>query len=292
MNLHGEIISWELASGTRMTHTALKAALATAGFDEKLARDMQPRNAFARACGDLADARIIRKLDEDEELLKFQFTKEQATGSGDVKRLAYDYEAVLVLNKRTGDVTCTDNPALGVKAAALVKAESETRKTCDISRILFRLFEANSDLFPVRSQGGVYFMPIRFQAFLTQIEKFLAEVPDACLRRFPVPAGYSDSCERSIKESVEMGLDRIIRDHVDAINEFDGKTRASTVEKMVERVNNTRFKVEAYADYLADKQAELLAKVAEAKTILKAKVMALAAAPAEAPAPEGELATA
>ena len=60
VELHGEIITWSCAGGA-IRHFELVDALSASGLDPKAARDMLPRNAFARACRKLAEARIIRR---------------------------------------------------------------------------------------------------------------------------------------------------------------------------------------------------------------------------------------
>lgn len=289
--MHGEIVSWDVASGTKVTYAAMKAALLAAGLDEKVAKELAPRNAFARACSDLATARVIRRVDETAAEMRFQFTKEESdTSDPNQKRLRYDFEAVLTLNKASGRVECSDNPALAAQAELMVKAESEVRYNCDITRVVQRLFELNADLFPVRSQGGCYFVPAKFDEFCGRVEHFLGSVGGS-LRRFPVPAGYSKSGDRSVKESVEEGLRAVVADHLTSIAAFDDKTRDSTLEKMVERINTTRFKAEAYASFLDDKKAEIEDELKAARAALRLKITELGKGtrvpePAVAPAAE------
>ena len=51
--LHGEIITWNCA-GAAIRHSELVEALSRSGLDPRVAREMLPRNAFARACKKLA----------------------------------------------------------------------------------------------------------------------------------------------------------------------------------------------------------------------------------------------
>ena len=59
--LLGEVIAWT-CPGTSVKFTALLDALRSADLDESVARAMQPRHAFARACKKLSDSRIIRQV--------------------------------------------------------------------------------------------------------------------------------------------------------------------------------------------------------------------------------------
>ena len=63
--LLGEVITWT-CSGVAVTHPALVAALADAGLDDGVARELAPRHAFTRACKKLSDQRIIRQVGEDD----------------------------------------------------------------------------------------------------------------------------------------------------------------------------------------------------------------------------------
>lgn len=267
---HGEIVSWEVTNGMKVRFDDLKAAIAAAGLNPKLVREMHPRNAFARACCDLSERRVIRKLAESTSTLTFQFTREATVDGAAGKRFEYDYEATMILHKATGLVECADRPDLAAEATALVKAESEIRYASDITSVAQRAFEQSADLFPVRAQGGCYFCPAAFTDLLDRVEHFLSLVGGG-LRRFPIMAG-SKGGDRSVKESVEDGLAGVIREHVLAIDKFDETTREDTLKKMADRIMATRFKVEAYADFLADARAELLTKLEAAKDTLREKV--------------------
>jgi hypothetical protein len=266
--IHGEIVSWDIPNGTKVTHAALLAALDAAGFDRKVSRAMAPRNAFSRASGSLADKRIIRKLEDSEGFLKFQFTAEQKDATG--SRLEYNYEAVLTLDKKTGIVHCPDSAALATAAQAAINAEMDIRYTNDITTIAGKLIAANADLFAIRQQGGCYFVPAVHIPFIDRIEQFLVAVGGG-IRRFPVPIG-TPSGDRSVSESVRDGLKWWVGQHEEAIAAFDASTRDSTLEKTVERINNTRFKLEAYSSFLIDQKDEIEAAIREAKRKLREKI--------------------
>src|SRR4051795_12148817 len=110
VELHGEIITWNCA-GTAIGHSELVAALRDSGLDPGGAREMLPRHAFARACRKLSEARIIRKVDEDETSIRFQFTAERREGG----HFQYDLETMLTLRKADGAIEC-DLPGLATLA--------------------------------------------------------------------------------------------------------------------------------------------------------------------------------
>ena len=153
--LLGEVISWT-CSGVTVTHPALVESLTAAGLDPAVARELAPRHAFTRACRKLSDARIIRRVAEDDATLTFQFTQE--TRSTD--RLEYVLETMLTLDKQTGRVSC-DLPGLATLAQEELDRAVTARTGADVTRVIQKLFERHADLFPVRPAGGVYFGAIR-----------------------------------------------------------------------------------------------------------------------------------
>src|SRR4051812_30348018 len=151
--LLGEVIAWT-CSGVSVTYPALLAALREAGLDESVARELAPKHAFTRACRKLSDARIIRQVAEDEATVRFQFTAEHRTSD----RIEYELETMLTLDKKTGKVTC-DLPGLATVAQEELDRAIDARSGADVTRVIQKLFDRHADLFPVRPQGGVYFVP-------------------------------------------------------------------------------------------------------------------------------------
>jgi hypothetical protein len=265
--LLGEIITWS-CSGVSIQHTDLIDALRDSGLEESLARELAPRHAFARACKKLSEARIIRQVGEDGDTIRFQFTAEHREGD----RYRYDLETVLSLDKASGKVTC-DLAGLATLAQEELDHCLEARTGADVTRVVQRLFERRADLFPIREQGGAYFVPQEHAHFIDQVQAFLSRL-NGKMQRFPVPAGTPEG-DRSVKESVAAGLAALIAEHQSAVEAFGADTRPSTLERAAERIRQARFKVEAYTDYLAEEKARLEEQLAEAARQLRAKVEAL-----------------
>jgi hypothetical protein len=272
----GEIITWA-CSATSIKHIDLVLALRGSGLDESVARELAPRHAFARACKKLSEARIIRQVAEDETKIRFQFTSEHRAG----KQFVYDLETMLDLDKATGTVTC-DLPDLAARAQEELDRCLANRTGSDVSRIVQRLFERNADLFPIREQGGAYFVVEKHTGFVDKIQTFLGRL-NGRIKRFPVPAGTPEG-DRSVKESVADGLAALIADHQQAVRSFGDDTRTSTLQRAAERIRDTKFKVEAYAEYLADEKDRLEAQLADAARLLRTKVAQMSAV--EEPAPK------
>lgn len=263
----GEIVTWTVSGG--VSFAGLTASLRSNGLDEKAAREMAPRHAFTRACSKLSDQRIIRRTDEDAETITFQFTRESKVGD----QYQYDYETKLVLNKQTGDVTC-EKAELAAAARVAIDEQIANRTAGDVTTVIQKLFDKHADLFRIREQGGCYFVPDRFADFLTKIEGFVTGV-NGTLRRFPVPAGTAHG-DRSVREAVVDGLNDVIAEHAAAIENFGFDTRDKTFESAAERIKQTRFKIEAYAEYLGEQRAKLEAALAEAAVGLRKRVAEIA----------------
>lgn len=266
--LLGEVISWT-CPGVWVKFPALLAALRGAELDESVARALHPRHAFSRACRKLSESRIIRQLAEDERTLTFQFTAESRSGD----TFEYTLETLLKLDKQTGVITC-DLPGLATAAQEHLDQALENRHGSDITRVIQKLFDRQADLFPIRDQGGVYFVPIRFTDFVDRVQRFIHAVGGR-LARFPVPVGTPEG-DRSVKEAVAEGLAGVIAEHRAAVATFGEDTREATLKRAAERVRQTRFKLEAYADLLAEERARLERELADAARELRAKVAAVA----------------
>lgn len=268
IKLLGEIITWNCA-GMSIKQIDLVEALRASGLDESVARELAPRHAFARACRKLSEARIIRQVAEDERSIEFQFTAEHREGN----QFYYDLETMLTLDKTTGRVTC-GSTSLAALAQAELDRCLEARTSSDVTRIIQKLFERRADLFAIREQGGVYYVPQEHAAFVDKIQAFIARI-NGRLPRFPIPAGTPEG-DRSVKESVAASLSALIVEHEQAIASFGSDTRQSTLERAAERIRQTRFKIEAYATYLAEEKDRLEAQLADASRKLRAKVEAIA----------------
>ncbi len=267
--LLGEVIAWT-CSGVSVTHPALVAALRDAGLDDGVARELAPKHAFTRACRRLCDRRIIRQVAEDGATVQFQFTQESRDGD----RFEYTLETLLTLDKKTGTVTC-DLPGLATLAQEELDRAIEARSGGDVTRVIQKLFERHADLFPVRPQGGCYFVPDRHAPFVDKVQAMLGRLNGQILR-FPVPAGLPEG-DRSVKESVAAGLAALIDDHRRAVAQFGDDTREDTLKRAAEKIRSTQFKVAAYAEYLLDEKAKLDRELAAARDELRAKVEQLAA---------------
>jgi hypothetical protein len=283
LELLGEIITWDLNPNTKITHTDLVSALSAAGLETKVARELCHRYAFARAAKQMAEQRIIRFVGEAQNKLVFQFTKEYKDSTQE--RYNYDFEATLSLEKDTGFIevhstalTSQQCQDLAEHAKTLLRQATETRTTADVTRVIKRLFEKKADLFPVRDNGSVYFVPNRHTAFVDQIQNFVIGLQGR-INRFPVPAGTQHG-NKSVQEAVTEGIQLMIFEHSQAVDEFGTDTRLSTVQRALDRIQQTQFKIEAYQDLLTDQREKLDEALAMARIQTQKKLEEVMAAKA------------
>lgn len=268
MKLLGEIITWSAGDGEHL-HKDVIAALTGAGLDAKAAREILPRHAFTRAAKKLTEERVIDQVRESGDVIKFQLTRRQMSGD----EWKYAKECVLLLNKTTGKIECTANPALEAAAQKELDRCIEARGSSDITKIIQRLFENEADLFPIRDQGGVYFVPQAYAGFIGKVEAFLTGLRGR-VNRFPVPADTQQG-DKSVQDAIVNGLQLVVAEHEEAVAGFGLETRHDTIERAASRINATRVKVEAYAEYLKDKAAELKESIENANQKLVERVKLL-----------------
>lgn len=268
----GEVVTWDV-EGAVVPYSAVLDALSSAGLDPALARPMGASNAFRRAVRKLSDGRIIRKVDESPEIVRFQFTAE--TKDDAASRLNYAMETIVSLHKEDGDVEC-DDPAILARARAAIDAEVGGRNGNDISRVVFRMFDdarkADLDLVPLRKGGGAYFVRAERADFVDRAEQFLAAL-HCRMNRFPL-ARAADN--RGVREAVADKMAALVREFEGEVDDFGTDTRERTFERAAARVNLLRHKVESYAEYLEEEKGRLELAVSRADARLRAKLAEVA----------------
>ena len=267
--LLGEVISWNCNKAC-VSQVDLVKAMESLELPTSLLPDLPVQAAFRRACKALGQKRLIRALEEDGESITFQFTLEKRDG----EFFIYQTEAKLTVAKDSGIVSC-DMQELSDAVQKELDAELSQRRGTDIGKILVKLIDQNGGLFPIRPQGGCYFIAQEHLTFLEKLEGFANKV--GCkIMRFPVPAGTQKG-DRSAKDAIANGLASVVQEYLASIEQFGADTRQATFEKAASQIQQARFKVEAYAGYLAGEQARLEALLDEAAEKLRGKVAGLIA---------------
>lgn len=281
-NLAGEVITWSAKTEQTHKHKDVVAALMSAGLDTAIARELLPRFAFTRATKKLTECSVIDVIKENENEIKFQFTKKLMKND----EWEYSKDTELLLNKTTGEVTCPRKD-LEKTAQKLLDEAMEVRTTSDISKIVQRLYEKNAEIFPLRDQGGVYFVPVQFTEFTLRVNDFLSAL-GGTVRRLPIPSGtaYGD---KTIQDTVADAMRGIIKEHLSAVEQFTMNTRKDTIQSCAEKIKLTRNKIEAYANYLQDMSKDLLEEVDAANVKLTEQINQIAVDRQNAPEGTGGL---
>lgn len=262
--LAGEIVTWK--TGQSVPYATVKAALAATGLPD-VAKDMLPRNAFSRGARKLCKERVFTKIKEDQKTVFYQFNAMHRQDD----HIDLPLEATIQLDKDSGKLASTNATMLAEAEAEMLKAIGE-RTSGDITRLVQKLFEDRAGLWAIRDQGGAYFVPIAHQGFTAQVESFLHAMGGS-MRRFPVPEGTAQG-NAAIKDTLASGLEAIIQEHNQAISEFTDENRTSTLERCAEKLQKTKFQIEAYATYLDDQKDQLLEKLTASMNELREKIVA------------------
>lgn len=260
----GAIVSW--VSPKSLSIANLRAALTISGFDEKLAKDMAPRSAFARAAKQLDDDRIIRKVEEDDASITFQFTKEFLS-QGELK---YEREYQLDLNKETGKVTC-ENTEMESTAQKLVDHHIDNREAADITRLVQRMFEAEKgDLIPVRAQGGCYFVPPQHRELVSKTSSLLKTIGGK-LNVWEISM-RSAATQSAVEESTLEYMLSEVDEFNKSLDNVDQESKPAVVQRRLERVATLRAKLEGYAPLLRGLYSEINNAIQSSENLLRQKV--------------------
>ena len=277
MKTLGDIVTWNPRSESTHTFADVTTALAAAGLDVDVARELLPRNAFARSVNKMKGDKLIEECNQTEDTIVYQVTAKFL----EQEAIRYQPETFIRLNKTTGKVTCKDLE-LEQRMQERLDEAMEHRTTNDITRIVQRLFESNADLFPIREQGGAYFVPACHTAFVTRVKGFL-EALGGYVSQWPIAAG-TDQGNKAVQASVASAMEGLIQEHNQAVEAFTLHTRPDTIQAAAEKIKETRVKIEAYASYLQDRSAGLLSEVEAANAKLIKQVQELSEQRAEMPA--------
>jgi len=259
----GCILSWS-APDEPIKLAELRAALTHANFSEELARDLAPRNAFSRAARELSKERIIKKVEETDDEIRFQFTREFLAGG------QYDYEREfdLWLNKETGTVRC-ENQHMQQVAQELVSNHQATRLPADVTRLIQKIFDsAKSDLVPIRQQGGCYFVPSSAtnQQIIANIRVLLCDIGGK-LNEWEITA-RSVETQTTIQQNMFDYLLGLVDEFNKSCESITDASATKTLERRLERHAELRAKLMTHAPLLQGLAAEVSAAIDNSLTSL------------------------
>jgi len=250
--LAGEIVTWGFTA-TKLSFDRVYAAMDKYNINRKLLRKRLARNAFARACHQMSENRDIRLLEETGTELQFQFT------AAVLRSRQYDFqkEAILSVDKKTGKIT-GDNPAMVQLAKSKMEACMDVLDASDMTALVQRMFmrAGNADLFPIRSQGGAYFVPARFEQFVAQTALLVRDL-GGDFTRWPIASGTEEG-DRAIRDSVLTGFRSTAAEYAKMITELEASSpKTATLERMAKRLQEYKFKLANYGEVLGAAQSEL-----------------------------------
>jgi hypothetical protein len=252
LNEAGTIVSW--TPGDSIAYTDLLLALDKAQIDRAFAKEMAPRNAFARACKEMSENRVIDLVEDNNGVLLFQFTAKYLEKSS--KQITFEKECTLSLDKTTGNVSCA-NLELATLANKLIREHMNKRCSADITRLIQKIFEANKgDLVPIRKQGGCYFVPFTHTDLLDQIATLLKEVGGE-LDRWLIQKTTDSGTNTSIAKSMSDHLLTLINDWKRVASELKETSSTETRQRRLIEWRDLRNKLKSYDGLLGGFSAKL-----------------------------------
>lgn len=269
----GAIVVWDI-NGLKIPLNDVRKALADNGLDPEVANDRRVVSAFRMARRELEEKdKVLRQLRRDGDNTYFQLTLEKH----DNDELTYDRETTLVVDEESGSVRLAnpeeiDKAHYVTKAQELIDEKMATRYGTDISVIIKKLFtlSADGDLFALTKSGGSYFVPNRHMAFVEQLTEFVKSLGGE-MTRIKIPADDPRHADAA-KAAVKNGIEKIIKEQYDAIASLDVDSRATTFDKVLDRINGAMFKTDSYSVYLEEQQEALKNAIEDCKKKLAEKV--------------------
>lgn len=265
-DLLGEVVTWDMGSA-EVTYFQVKQALINAGLDPEDAKDLRATTCFSRAIKELKKGRVIEKLERNGDVLTFQFSQKHLDEYSKV--MEYPYEAKVTLDLASGSIDCPESREIEQHARTMFAHAQGHRVTSDITRLVQNMFAKHADLYALNSKGCAYFTPAVHREFSAKVERFMDELGGK-LRRYPVPKGTPEG-NRSVKEAIEVGLGEMLDELRLAVDAWETNTRNDTMLRAVDRWKQISHKVEAYGEYLEDRQSTLLGALQAAKAEMVAK---------------------
>jgi hypothetical protein len=194
----GAIVMWALQG--EISVSKFKTAWEQAGGNEAdLPADPTPAKALRRAVRGLGDAhRLVRPVGGG-----FALVDEAEVDA----ELSYATKAKAKVVGRTVEVE-TNDPGLAVQVEAKFQSALETIGATDCSMWLVRLLE-KFDAVPLRSQGGVYFVPPTTLPKVEMVDRVLRNISEH--KVFFVPAMRTDSAVEAILAAVESEAQEAVR---------------------------------------------------------------------------------
>jgi hypothetical protein len=276
----GAIVTWDL-QGTRITPADLRAVLAAEGLTAEAAAvpDLDPRNAVKRAAREWAQGRgnaaryraeVVR---EDAGSVQVGILRHERVSQDEVRWVQVD---TLTCDLSTGAWTA----AVGLpEGADLIALATERATYLDHSYVRPELLQRKMDAwkaFPLRRQGGAYFIPAAFDGELQALQRVVGKLGDSALSCYHLAptTQTTQAVHEGAREHAGATI-RTLRAKITGWQERAGTVRSDAVAHMLEELRTLRGDVQFYSDSLQvamdDMLADLDAAVADARALSAAE---------------------
>jgi len=203
---------WWSVKNVDLTQEQFGKHLENAGIDKKYAREHNYRSACIRALHHMEENRIIRKIEEDENKLVYQFTAENLIEKNHEKSLDYEKETVVVIDKdewsRERDfekAIIKGKKEIKEQLIKLFNAHKVHYKSSDITRYLQKILKDQGDVISLRPQGSIYFVPSAYQHVITKLSDLIGKIGAGTLES--VPMVNVQETRNTLKNAVSIDLE-------------------------------------------------------------------------------------
>lgn len=247
-----------------ITKDELVAKLKEAGIDEKYARDHNYRSAFLRALKNLEEQRIIRLVEENRDILSYQFTAESKNEVQ--KSLEYDRETIVVIDKnkyrkteKFEDALVEGRDDIKKRITELFYIEKVRYRSADITRYLQKIFTEKADIISLRENGALYFVPAGFKDVVDAVAKLMELLGGMCRFEF-VPLPDTGQGRKMVKNAVVDEIRALFTSLENEIKEAAAEGKADSdkwSQGRLAKIENIRKRISIYEPVLADQAQKL-----------------------------------
>jgi len=277
--IYGFMVWWNV-NNVHMTKAQFEKLLEDHGINKKYAREHNYRSAFIRALREMEANRIIRKVEEDDFRLTYQFTSEKVIKEvGGDKALEYDKETLIVIDKveyrNNGDFAKSiikGKPAIKDAIVKLFDQHKQTYKSSDVTRYVQKIFRDSADIISLRTQGSVYFVPAGYKSVLDNVAALIADFGGGSRLDFaPIPA--VEASKQILKNALvedfndefgqlEKDLEAVLKDDKE-VTKVWSSTRVNRLKKLLNRLEGFHAggvvaDISSYQTSLADMEKKIL----------------------------------
>lgn len=271
---HGRLVKFNVRPDG-CTIDALRLALRVSGLGENKARDLLPRHAWARACRSLKDDRVISVVKEEGNYIYFQFTQEVQAGD----RLNYNFQAILRLDKTTGDVFSAEDFNLAKYVKSLLDAAIPKRTKADITRLIHKIFKERKGDLASWDGGGTYFIFGEDELTAKSVENLLQLIGGSMSSVRVALDGSDSDTTRSVSLTVKEHMLGLVEDFKDSCEKLTTETDDEAIQRRFSAVCELRDKVLFYSETLKEHAEEVQLAVELAHREMLAKATGVAPEP-------------